>query len=176
MIYFRYCLAYGAADHCVHYVDLRSPKEPLRIFKGHRKAVSYVQFVNDKELVSASTDSQLKLWSVDPSEPPEGSERRTFRGHTNEKNFVGLANNGQYVACGSENNALYLYAKGLSQPLLHYKFDVVKSALENHNRSAANNSAEEDSAEFISAVCWKPGSNVILAANSQGSIKILELV
>ena len=149
----------------------------MRIFKGHRKAVSYVQFVNDKELVSASTDSQLKLWSVDPSDPSGSEERRTFRGHTNEKNFVGLANNGQYVACGSENNALYLYAKGLSQPLLHYKFDVVKSALESNTRTANNSGVEvEDSAEFISAVCWKPGSNVILAANSQGSIKILELV
>lgn len=159
----------------MHYVDLRQPKEPLRIFKGHRKAVSYVQFVNDKELVSASTDSQLKLWSVE--EGGGNAERRTFRGHTNEKNFVGLANNGQYVACGSENNALYLYAKGLGQPLLHYKFDVVKSALESHQRSSsATTPAEEDSAEFISAVCWKPNSNVILAANSQGTIKILELV
>ena len=115
---------------------------------------------------------------MDPSDPSGSEERRTFRGHTNEKNFVGLANNGQYVACGSENNALYLYAKGLSQPLLHYKFDVVKSALESANNRTANNSGVEveDSAEFISAVCWKPGSNVILAANSQGSIKILELV
>ena len=160
----RYHLAYGAADHCVHYVDLRQPKEPLRIFKGHRKAVSYVKFINDKELVSASTDSQLKLWTTDAN-----ASACSFKGHTNEKNFVGLSNNGQFIACGSENNALYLYYKGLSQPLLHYKFDVVKSALEKER-------AEEDSVEFISAVCWKPDANVIVAANSQGTIKLLELV
>lgn len=166
-------------------MDLRQPKEPLRIFKGHRKAVSYVQFVNERELVSASTDSQLKLWSVSDESADCSVERRTFRGHINEKNFVGLANNGQYVACGSENNALYLYAKGLGQPLLHYKFDVVKSVLDGLQRSSnaatstsssTNASAnDEDTAEFISAVCWKPQSNVLVAANSQGTIKILQL-
>lgn len=172
--YSRYCLAYGAADHCVHYVDLRQPKEPLRVFKGHRKAVSYVKFLSDRELVSASTDSQLKLWSVE-----DNVSYRSFRGHTNEKNFVGLSTtNGSkddrrdLIACGSENNALYLYSKGLSQPLLHYRFDVVKSALLVDKERAE----QEESAEFVSAVCWKPDSNVIVAANSQGTIKILELV
>ena len=171
--YSRYCLAYGAADHCVHYVDLRQPKEPLRVFKGHRKAVSYVKFLSDRELVSASTDSQLKLWSVD-----DNVSYRSFRGHTNEKNFVGLSTTDgsnderrDLIACGSENNALYLYSKGLSQPLLHYRFDVVKSAL-----LLDRERADEESAEFVSAVCWKPDSNVIVAANSQGTIKILELV
>jgi len=159
----RYHLAYGAADHCVHYVDLRQPKEPVRIFKGHRKAVSYVKFINDKELVSASTDSQLKLWTTE-----ENASVRSFKGHTNEKNFVGLSNNEELIACGSENNALYVYYKGLSGPLFDYKFDVVKSALEKER-------AEEESVEFISAVCWKPNSNVIVAANSQGTIKLLEI-
>jgi E3 ubiquitin-protein ligase RFWD2 len=172
--YSRYCLAYGAADHCVHYVDLRQPKEPLRVFKGHRKAVSYVKFLSDRELVSASTDSQLKLWTVE-----DNVSCRSFRGHTNEKNFVGLSTTDgsqddrrDLIACGSENNALYLYSKGLSQPLLHYRFDVVKSALLLDKERAE----QEESAEFVSAVCWKPDSNVIVAANSQGTIKILELV
>ena len=34
------------------------------VFKGHRKAVSYVKFLNSTDIVSASTDSQLKLWNV----------------------------------------------------------------------------------------------------------------
>lgn len=29
-----YHLAFGAADHCVHYYDLRKPVEPLLTFKG----------------------------------------------------------------------------------------------------------------------------------------------
>ena len=29
----------------------------------------------------------------------------------NEKNFVGLATDGDYITCGSENNGLYVYYK-----------------------------------------------------------------
>ena len=58
-------------------------------------------------MVSASTDSQLKLWNVN-----ESSCKRSFEGHVNEKNFVGLATDGDYIACGSENNALHVYFKG----------------------------------------------------------------
>jgi hypothetical protein len=31
---------------------------------------------------------------------------------------------------------------------------------------------EEEVNEFVSAVCWKQNSNVIVAANSQGTIKV----
>ncbi len=41
------------ADHCVHYYDLRNTKQPIMVFKGHRKAVSYAKFVNGEEIVSA---------------------------------------------------------------------------------------------------------------------------
>ena len=160
----RYHLAFGSADHCVHYYDLRNTKEPLSVFKGHRKAVSYAKFLNGTEMVSASTDSQLKLWSLNKQH-----SIRTFRGHSNEKNFVGLATDGDYVACGSENNSLYVYYKGLSKEILTYKFDTVRSVLEKEQK-------EDDSNEFVSAVTWRPGSDVVVAANSQGIIKILELV
>ena len=55
-----YHLAFGSADHCVHYYDLRNTKEALKMFKGHKKAVSYVKFLNGSDLVSASTDSQRR--------------------------------------------------------------------------------------------------------------------
>ncbi|XP_044005303.1 E3 ubiquitin-protein ligase COP1-like [Aphidius gifuensis] len=158
-------LAFGSADHCVHYYDLRNMKEALCIFKGHRKAVSYVKFINKEEIVSASTDSQLKVWNIHNPHC-----LRSFVGHVNEKNFVGLATDGDYVACGSENNALYVYYKGLTKQLFSYKFDAVRSVLELAERR------EEDPNEFVSAVCWRQNSNVVVAANSQGIIKILELV
>lgn len=72
-----YHLAFGSADHCVHYYDLRSTKQPLNVFKGHRKAVSYVKFLNSEDIVSASTDSQLKLWNVNQSHCA-----RSFTGET----------------------------------------------------------------------------------------------
>ncbi|CAG10910.1 unnamed protein product, partial [Tetraodon nigroviridis] len=208
----RYHLAFGCADHCVHYYDLRNTKQPIMVFKGHRKAVSYAKFVSGEEIVSAqslsehnwpllgpsrvpahrgktrghfyfcldqtemlawlsseddvyrSTDSQLKLWNV--SKP---HCLRSFKGHINEKNFVGLASNGDYIACGSENNSLYLYYKGLSKTLLTFKFDTVKSVLDKDKK-------EDDTNEFVSAVCWRAlpdgESNVLIAANSQGTIKV----
>ncbi|XP_056353485.1 E3 ubiquitin-protein ligase COP1 isoform X2 [Oenanthe melanoleuca] len=164
----RYHLAFGCADHCVHYYDLRNTKQPIMVFKGHRKAVSYAKFVSGEEIVSASTDSQLKLWNV-------GKPHclRSFKGHINEKNFVGLASNGDYIACGSENNSLYLYYKGLSKTLLTFKFDTVKSVLDKDRK-------EDDTNEFVSAVCWRAlpdgESNVLIAANSQGTIKSFTLL
>lgn len=157
-------LAFGSADHCVHYYDLRNMKEALAVFKGHRKAVSYVKFLNVEDIVSASTDSQLKMWNINTPHC-----LRSFVGHMNEKNFVGLATDGDYIACGSENNALYVYYKGLTKQLFSYKFDAVRSVLE-HERK------DEEPNEFVSAVCWRQHSNVVVAANSQGTIKILELV
>ena len=73
-----YHLAFGSADHCVHYYDLRSTKSPLNVFKGHRKAVSYVKFLNSEDIVSASTDSQLKLWNINQSHCA-----RSFTGNSN---------------------------------------------------------------------------------------------
>uniref|UniRef100_A0A8C1HFE3 COP1 E3 ubiquitin ligase n=2 Tax=Cyprinus carpio TaxID=7962 RepID=A0A8C1HFE3_CYPCA len=153
----RYHLAFGCADHCVHYYDLRNTKQPIMVFKGHRKAVSYAKFVNGEEIVSASTDSQLKLWNVNKPHC-----LRSFKGHINEKNFVGLASNGDYVACGSENNSLYLYYKGLSKTLLTFKFDTVKSVLDKDKK-------EDDTNEFVSAVCWRPWGHM-------GTVKLNSLV
>ncbi|TRY98136.1 hypothetical protein DNTS_028490 [Danionella cerebrum] len=139
----RFHLAFGCADHCVYYYDLRNTKHAMMVFKGHKKAVSYTKFVNGEEIVSASTDSQLKLWNVN-----KPNCLGSFRGHINEKNFVGLASTGDYVACGSENNSLYLYYKGLSKTLLTFKFDTVKSFLDKDKK-------EDDANEFVSAVCWR---------------------
>ncbi|XP_057954648.1 E3 ubiquitin-protein ligase COP1 isoform X2 [Malania oleifera] len=99
-------IAVGSADHHIHYYDLRSFSNPIHSFSGHRKAVSYVKFLSNDELASASTDSTLRLWDVKENLPV-----RTFRGHTNEKNFVGLTVNSEYIACGSETNEVFVYHK-----------------------------------------------------------------
>lgn len=79
----------------------------------------------------------------------------------NETNFVGLASNDDYIACGSENNSLYLYNKGLSKTLLAFKFDTVNSVLDKDRK-------EDDTNEFVSAVCWRAlpdGESNVLIAN-----------
>ncbi|KAK1274626.1 E3 ubiquitin-protein ligase COP1 [Acorus gramineus] len=153
-------VAVGSADHHIHYYDLRNISTPVHIFSGHRKAVSYVKFLSPKELASASTDSTLRLWDV-----KENCPVRTFRGHTNEKNFVGLTVNNEYIACGSETNEVFVYHKAISKPAAWHRFG--SSNLED---------ADEDMGSyFISAVCWKSDSPTMLTANSQGTIKVLVL-
>ncbi|PIN09302.1 U5 snRNP-specific protein-like factor [Handroanthus impetiginosus] len=152
-------VAVGFADHHIHYYDLRKISQPLYIFSGHRKAVSYVKFLSDNELASASTDSTLRLWDVKENVP-----LRTFRGHANEKNFVGLTVNKDYIACGSETNEVFVYHKSISKPAAGHRFS-----------SDSAEGDEDGSSYFISAVCWRSDSPTMLAANSQGIIKVLVL-
>jgi E3 ubiquitin-protein ligase RFWD2 len=153
-------IAVGSADHHIHYYDLRNISQPLHVFSGHRKAVSYVKFLSNNELASASTDSTLRLWDV-----KENLAVRTFRGHANEKNFVGLSVNNQYIACGSETNEVFVYHKEISKPVTWHRFG-----------SPDVEDADEDTGSyFISAVCWKSSTPTMLTANSQGTIKVLVL-
>ncbi|XP_022877277.1 E3 ubiquitin-protein ligase COP1-like [Olea europaea var. sylvestris] len=153
-------VAVGSADHHIHYYDLRNTCHPIHVYSGHKKAVSYVKFLSDNELASASTDSTLRLWDV-----KENSLVRTFRGHTNEKNFVGLTVNKDFLACGSETNEVCVYHKALARPMTSHKFG-----------SPDMEETDEDAGSyFISAVCWKSESPTMLAANSQGTIKVLVL-
>ncbi|KAK9284789.1 hypothetical protein L1049_023966 [Liquidambar formosana] len=153
-------IAVGSADHHIHYYDLRNISQPLHVFSGHRKTVSYVKFLSNNELASASTDSTLRLWNVKENLPV-----RTFRGHTNEKNFVGLTVNSEYIACGSETNEVYVYHKEISKPATWHRF----------GSPDVDDTYDDAGSYFISAVCWKSDSPTILTANSQGTIKVLVL-
>lgn len=153
-------VAVGSADHQIHYYDLRNTSQPLHVFSGHRKAVSYVKFLSDNEVASASTDSTLRLWDVKENLPI-----RTFKGHTNEKNFVGLSVNSEFIACGSETNEVFTYHKAISRPVTWHRY----------GSPDVDETDEEAGSYFISAVCWKSDSPTLLAANSQGTIKVLVL-
>ncbi|KAJ3324482.1 RING finger and WD repeat domain-containing protein 2 [Boothiomyces sp. JEL0866] len=172
-------LVFGSADHHLHYYDLRNTKSPLYIFKGHKKAVSYVKFINSDEIVSASTDCSLRLWSLkEPLHSPtttnhDISSLRTYSGHVNEKNFVGLSVNsdGKYISCGSETNQVYAYYSQLSNPIATHRFGATFDSI------TGAEGLEDDSNNFISSVCWKRKTpNVLVSANSQGTVKVLEMV
>ncbi|TPX65416.1 hypothetical protein SpCBS45565_g05208 [Spizellomyces sp. 'palustris'] len=167
-------IAFGSADHKIHYYDIRDMRAPLHVFEGHRKAVSYVKFQTNDTILSASTDCTLRLWSISDSiASGQSTCVRTFSGHSNEKNFVGLSVNrhGEIFACGSETNDIYLYWWQVSNPV------VVKSFGKRTDTITGQPTSHKDTGQFVSSVCWKRNSSgTLLAANSQGKVSVMEIV
>ncbi len=159
-------LAVGSAHYHVDYYDLRNPRVPLHVFKSHRKTVSYVKFMSEHELVSACAASSIKLWNLRTMEL-----ERTFTGHTNNFHFIGLSVTPEYIACGSESNAVFMYYKSLPDPILKYRFSGT-------NPLTGEEMCQEDDDEilFVSSVCWCPQNpTYLVGANSLGVIKVLQL-
>ncbi|GLT84722.1 hypothetical protein SLE2022_029380 [Rubroshorea leprosula] len=159
-------LAFGSADYKVNCYDLRHVRIPLCTLSGHEKTISYVKFLDSRTLVSASTDNTLKLWDLNKTSSAGLSSNAcclTFSGHTNEKNFVGLSALDGYIACGSETNEVFCYYKSLPMPITSHKFGGV-------------NEVVDDNGQFVSSVCWRRKSNMLVAANSAGSIELLKMV
>lgn len=169
--YSSHLLAFGSADYKTYCYDLRHTRIPWCTLPGHGKAVSYVKFLDSETLVSASTDNTLKLWDLKKTSS-EGSSSGactlTFRGHANEKNFVGLSVFDGYISCGSETNEVYTYYRSLPMPIASHKFGSV-DPMSGHEVS-------DDSGQFVSSVCWRGKSNMVVAANSSGSMKLLWMV
>ncbi|KAL5572956.1 hypothetical protein UlMin_022553 [Ulmus minor] len=161
-------IAFGSADHNIYYHDLRNLKVPLCTLIGHNKTVSYVKFVDTMNLVSSSTDNTLKLWDLSTcTSRIVDTPLQSFTGHTNMKNFVGLSVNDGYIATGSETNEVFVYHKAFPMPALSIKFQ---------DSDPLSGQETDDSAQFISSVCWRGQSSTLVAANSSGNIKILEMV
>eukprot|EP00959_Pyramimonas_sp_CCMP1952_P346657 7260429-Pyramimonas_sp.AAC.1 len=64
-----------------------------------------------------------------------------MRGHTNDKNFVGLSVSQEFIACGSETNEVFVYQKQVSKPMCTYYFQGAHKPAE----------GQEAKAQFISA-------------------------
>ncbi|XVF70197.1 hypothetical protein PTKIN_Ptkin11bG0141900 [Pterospermum kingtungense] len=156
-------LAFGSADHKIYYYDLRNSRMPLCTLVGHNKTVSNIKFVDTSTLVSASTDNSLKLWDLSTDNTP----LQSFTGHMNVKNFVGLSVSDGYIATGSETNEVFIYHKAFPMPALTFKFN---------NMDPLSGHEVDDAPQFISSVCWRGQSSTLVAANSTGNIKILEMV
>ncbi|KAH7657635.1 Vesicle coat complex COPII subunit SEC13 protein [Dioscorea alata] len=161
-------LAIGSADHNIYFYDLRNVRLPWCTLVGHSKTVSYVKFVDSSTLVSASTDNSLKLWDLSGNvSRVHDTPLQTFTGHTNIKNFVGLSIYDGYIATGSETNEIFVYHKAFPMPVLSYKFETV---------DPITGREVDDTSQFISCVCWRGQSSMLVAANSSGNIKLLEMV
>ncbi|KAJ0522618.1 putative protein kinase PEK-PEK family transcription factor WD40-like family [Helianthus annuus] len=158
----------ASIDHRVYYHDLRNLSMPLYTLVGHKRTVSYIKFIDSKTIVSSSTDNTLKLWDLsDTASQVIDRPIQSFSGHVNVKNFVGLSVSGGYIATGSETNEVFIYHKGFPMPAMSYKFNTTDPISGNE---------VEDNEQFISSVCWRPQSSTLVAANSMGNIKVLEVV
>ncbi|URE29658.1 Protein SUPPRESSOR OF PHYA-105, partial [Musa troglodytarum] len=169
--YSSHLLSFGTADYRIHCYDLRNTRIPWCTLGGHGKAVSYVKFLDAETLVSASTDNTLKIWDLKRTSGSGSSCNScslTLQGHTNEKNFVGLSVYDGYIACGSETNEVYAYYRTFPMPMTCHKFGSIDpiTAQETSN----------DGGQFVSSVCWRGKSNMVVAANSTGSIKVMQLI
>ncbi|KAJ4955402.1 hypothetical protein NE237_012185 [Protea cynaroides] len=167
----NHLLAFGTSDYMTYCYDLRNTKIPWCTLAGHGKAVSYVKFLDPETLVSASTDNTLKLWDLKKSSSSGLSKTAcslTFSGHTNEKNFVGLTVSDGFIACGSETNEVYAYYRSLPMPITSHKFGSFDPI--------TGKEIGDDNGQFVSSVCWRGKSNMVVAANSSGSIKLLQMI
>lgn len=165
-------LFFGSADYKIYGYDLRHTRIPWCTLSGHGKAVSYVKFIDAEAVVSASTDNSLKLWDLKKTSSSGLSSDAcalTFKGHSNEKNFVGLSVLDGYIACGSESNEVYCYHKSLPVPIATHKFESI-DPISGHQNGGDNNG------QFVSSVCWRKKSNMLVAANSVGIVKLLQMV
>lgn len=176
---YSHLLAFGSADSQVYCHDLRYIKIPVCILTGHQKTVSFIRFADAVNIVSASTDNTLKLWDLTKaSTKARGNSASyesisdgvtTFTGHTNVKNFVGLSvAEGSYIACGSETNEVFVYHKSLPVTMLSHKFGYADPI--------SGQEFEDTGGQFVSSVCWRGKSQTLVAANSVGNIKVLEMV
>ncbi|KAK8537942.1 hypothetical protein V6N13_096262 [Hibiscus sabdariffa] len=164
-------LAFGSADYKTYCYDLRNARAPWCVLGGHDKAVSYVKFLDSETVVTASTDNTLKLWDLNKTSSGGLSSNAcslTFNGHTNEKNFVGLSVADGYIACGSETNEVYAYYRSMPMPITSHKFGSIDPI--------SGKETDEDNGQFVSSVCWRGKSDMAVAANSSGCIKVLQMV
>ncbi|KAF5837968.1 WD40-repeat-containing domain protein [Dunaliella salina] len=230
----EHLIAAGSAAHTALVFDLRMMRVggtgagtcgaaapttvPLASFGGHRKAVAYVRWAGEDEVLSASTDSMLRLWSLRGAPHKGGADAatadaathlpaasaaetgkhthmgrmgssgawadehwgeavRTYSGHTNERNFVGLSQAGNYIATGSETGEVFIYLKHINTPSIRHRLTSsyppanAQHAFHLHHR----HHAQQQSPPFISAVSWRQRSQTLMAANSQGHLWALAL-
>nr|XP_011463960.1 PREDICTED: protein SPA1-RELATED 2 [Fragaria vesca subsp. vesca]XP_011463961.1 PREDICTED: protein SPA1-RELATED 2 [Fragaria vesca subsp. vesca] len=164
-------LGFGSADYNTYCYDLRNIRTPWCVLVGHQKSVSYAKFLDSETLVSASTDNTLKLWDLNKttaSGPSTNACSNTLSGHTNEKNFVGLSVSDGYIACGSETNEVYAYYRSLPMPITSHKFGSIDPI--------TGKETDEINGPFVSSICWRQKSKMVVAANSSGCIKVLQIV
>ncbi|MBA0786145.1 hypothetical protein Gotri_025655 [Gossypium trilobum] len=153
-------IAAGCADQKAYAYDVRKMVEPVHIFDGHTKTITYVRFLNAQTLVSAGTDGCLKLWNI-----VDSRLLRTYKGHVNSRSFVGLSvwRHGGLLGCGSENNQVFVYDTRWGEPIWVHGFEPMGRDSSDHHHA------------FVSSVCWRQVNEdqcTLVAGGSNGVLHV----
>ncbi|PWA59648.1 transducin/WD40 repeat-like superfamily protein [Artemisia annua] len=151
-------IAVGCANRKAYVYDLRKLADPMAIFDGHQKTVSYTRFVDDRTVMTSGTDGCLKMWDTENQ-----TLIRTYRGHTNQRRFVGLSiwRNRGLIGCGSESNQVFVYDKRWGEPVWMHGFEPVCGTRSEYG--------------FVSSICWSQVGDeecTLVAGDSDGIVKI----
>ncbi|KAG5234600.1 WD repeat-containing protein [Salix suchowensis] len=153
-------VAVGCADRNVYGYDIRMTIAPVFVLDGHRKTVTYIKFLDNVTLVSASIDGCLKLWNSDNS-----NVIRSYRGHVNNRNFVGLSvwRKGGLLGCGSENNKVFVYDKRWGDPIwIHESHPTGRDGC---------------GGGLVSSVCWRQVEEdqcTLVTGGSDGGLQVFQ--
>lgn len=63
---------------------------------------------------------------------------------------------------------VYAYHRSLPMPITSYKFGSIDPI--------SGKETDDDNGLFVSSVCWRQRSDMVVAANSSGCIKVLQMV
>ncbi|GLU24238.1 hypothetical protein SLE2022_401880 [Rubroshorea leprosula] len=148
-------VAVGCADGKACGYDVRNMEGPVVVFNGHKKAVTYLKFLDSNTVVSAGTDGWLKLWNINDS----SRAVRRYKGHVNNRSFVGLSvwRHGGLLGCGSENNQVFVYDKRWGKPIWAHEFEPASCS------------------GFVSSVCWRQVADdecTLVAGDSNGVLQV----
>ena len=90
----------------------------MRRLEGHEGPVSAVAIVDHQHVISASTDTTLRLWNID-----SGAEVRRFKGHCGEVfDFATL--DPRHIVSASGDNTLRLWDLGTGLELARFEGDA----------------------------------------------------
>ncbi|KAI3705795.1 hypothetical protein L1987_76037 [Smallanthus sonchifolius] len=153
-------LAVGCADRKAYVYDVRKMVDPISVFVGHKKTVSYTRFLDDRTLMTSGTDGCLKMWDTE-----DQRLIRTYTGHTNQKRFVGLSvwRNQGLIGCGSESNQVFVYDKRWGEPIWVHGFEP------------EGGTGTRSEPGFVSSICWSQVGDdecTLVGGGSDGVVKI----
>ncbi|KAI3757620.1 hypothetical protein L6452_05162 [Arctium lappa] len=154
-------LAVGCADRKAYVYDVRKMDKAVAVFNGHERTVSYTRFLDDRTVMTSGTDGCLKMWDVE-----DQTLIRTYRGHTNQRRFVGLSiwRNQGLIGCGSESNQVFVYDKRWGEPIWVHGFEP-----------AGGSRSRSSERGFVSSICWSQEGEddcTLVAGGSDGVVKI----